>query len=309
MAKNKNTGIIIAAIVIGATVLSCSCCSLGVLFRGKNNTDTLSEPPTNVGTQSESTEAHPNSSYTDNIIGETVYINGLELTINSIQLTKTWNENDSYELDIHFKNNTDSSLTLSPYDWHSVSDNGDDVAHVGGDTSFHLNTLKKGEEWDAKLTLWNENAVRIKYDSKLTEDNASHPYVTWIIPGTNADSDSFILKSGVEGDYGKTITLNASTDMPVNKILYKLPAGKYKVTSNTQRSVFSIVKDEITIEEGNNDYPETLDYVSDQYLLTNSASNDFNGTCELDVTIELKEDESISIPTGSNDELVFRIIK
>ena len=95
------------------------------------------------------------------------------------------------------------------------------------------------------------------------------------------------------GKYGTEITLNANTDMPVKKYLYKLPAGSYTVTTTYDKmATFFIVKDKITIEEGNDKYPEILDYVSEGYLLT-AGDNDFNGTAKKSVDIELKADESI----------------
>lgn len=104
--------------------------------------------------------------------------------------------------------------------------------------------------------------------------------------------------------HGTVVTLNADTDMPVDKYLYKLPAGTYKVTTtNEKMAAFSIVKDEITIEEGNTEYPETLNYVSDQYLMT-AGEDDFNGHAVKELTVTIGEDESISIPTDG-DTFVF----
>ena len=98
------------------------------------------------------------------------------------------------------------------------------------------------------------------------------------------------------GEFGKVITLNANTDMPVDKYLYKLPAGDYRVTtSNPKATQFSIVKDEIGIEDGNDDYPEILQYVGDAYLLT-AGDDDMNGHAKQEVYITLGEDESISVP-------------
>jgi hypothetical protein len=288
------------------------------LGSNKNKDEDVSE---SVSTTSNTTEETKNedvtettnesksisTSYVDNQIGDTVNANGLEITVNSIQPVKTWSDNDSYELSISFKNNTNKSISLSPYDWHSVSDNGNDVAYVGGDGSFNIKSLKKGEAWDAKLTLWNKNAIKIKYDSKLTEDNAEHPYITWVIPGVTVDEGSIVLVSEVLGEYGRLVILNESTDMPAEKYLYKIPSGKYKVTTLSKKAAFAIVKDEIAIEEGNDDYPECLDYVTEQFILTNKDDDDLNGHAEKDVIVEVGEDESVSIPLGGN-EIVFKPI-
>ena len=120
---------------------------------------------------------------------------------------------------------------------------------------------------------------------------------------TESDAD-YIITAGDVGKYGKIVTLNANTDMPVDKYLYKIPAGNYKVTTDYKKLAgFNIVKDEITIEPDNSDYPETLDYVDidedgNGYQLT-AGNNDFNGHAKKEVYITLNDDESISIPGDS----------
>lgn len=122
----------------------------------------------------------------------------------------------------------------------------------------------------------------------------------------NKDTADYILKEGELGEYGRVITLNANSDMPVDKYLYKLPSGTYVVTTNFEKMTgFNIVKDEITIEEGNEDYPECLDYVSSSGYL--SANPDYNENANTQITITLNDDESISIPTTTPNgiELYF----
>ena len=70
----------------------------------------------------------------------------------------------------------------------------------------------------------------------------------------------------------------------VDKFLYKIPAGTYKVTTDNEKTTsFNIVKDNIKINKDEK-YPEELDYVQN-YLITKNQ----------DQQIELKEDESIQI--------------
>ena len=116
--------------------------------------------------------------------------------------------------------------------------------------------------------------------------------------------------SGAElGEYGTVVVLNKDTDMPVEKNLYKLPAGKYKATTtNDKLSSFFIVKDEIGIEEGNEDYPETLQYVGDEYDLT-AGANDFGGRAKKEVTIEIAADESILLPTKTDTIIVEEVLE
>ncbi len=118
-----------------------------------------------------------------------------------------------------------------------------------------------------------------------------------------AAAEEYILVGEELGEYGRKIILNQNTDLPVEKYLYKLPAGTYDVTTtNEKMSCFFIVKDEVGIDESNTDYPEILQYVGDGYELT-AGENDFNGHAQKIVTIVLKDDESIQ--TVDNDTFVF----
>ena len=109
------------------------------------------------------------------------------------------------------------------------------------------------------------------------------------------DAEIYTIVGEEIGEYGKKVILNANTDMPAEKYLYKLPAGTYVVTTNFEKLAnFYIVKDEITTEEGNTEYPEVLNYVSEAYMLTN-GDNDFNGKASKSVEITLGEDESIQV--------------
>lgn len=110
---------------------------------------------------------------------------------------------------------------------------------------------------------------------------------TTIVENTVIDTstkETYTLKGGEIGTYGKKVTLNANTDMPVDKYLYKIPAGKYKVTTDNKKTTsFFIVKDNIVNNIGEK-YPEELNIIQ-SYLITNSDN----------VEIELKTDESIQI--------------
>lgn len=108
----------------------------------------------------------------------------------------------------------------------------------------------------------------------------------------------YYLYSGETGEFGRIVTLNASTDLPVAKYLYKIPAGNYTISTTFDKlaSAF-IVKDEIAIED-NPDYPEVLVYVGEALQLT-AGDNDFNGNAKKEIDIELAEDESILIPNNN----------
>lgn len=110
------------------------------------------------------------------------------------------------------------------------------------------------------------------------------------------------------GEYGTAVVLNENTDMPVEKRLYKLPAGKYRVTTTNKKiSSFFIVKDGVGIEDGNDEYPETLVYVGEGYLLT-AGDNNLNGHAQKEVTIEIASDESISLPSKTDTIIVEEVL-
>lgn len=119
--------------------------------------------------------------------------------------------------------------------------------------------------------------------------------------------ETYTIVGNELGDYGKVITLNATTDMPVDKYLYKLPAGQYRVHITSEYPTYIyIVKDEITTED--TDYPEVLEYVQG-YQLMGTNGNDLNGNAVAEATFTLEEDESINIPEGDNGVYVFELIQ
>ena len=112
---------------------------------------------------------------------------------------------------------------------------------------------------------------------------------------SNDNKEIYTLKGGELGKYGKKVTLNANTDMPVDKFLYKIPAGKYKVTTdNNKTTSFFIVKDDI-VQNKDEKYSEELNIV-ESYLISSSDN----------IEIELKSDESIQIV--DNDSIILEKI-
>ena len=59
-------------------------------------------------------------------------------------------------------------------------------------------------------------------DTSTTTDSSTN---------TNEQAVKYTITGETLGQYGKEITLNKDSDMPVKKYLYKLPAGTYKVTT------------------------------------------------------------------------------
>ena len=124
----------------------------------------------------------------------------------------------------------------------------------------------------------------------------------------DAESAMTYELSGSElGEYGRIVVLNENTDMPVEKKLYKLPEGKYRVTTTNEKfSAFYIAKDEVGIEEGNEDYPEMLQIVGEEYMLT-AGDEDLNGNAVKEVVIEIAADESIVLPTETDTIVVEKM--
>ena len=107
---------------------------------------------------------------------------------------------------------------------------------------------------------------------------------------------SYTITGQTAGEYGKEVVLNANSDAPASKYLYKLPSGKYKVTTTYEKMTsFFIVKDQIKIDSDNKDYPETLDYVEGKSYLLTADKDDFNGKAKKEVEVTIKDDESVQI--------------
>lgn len=108
---------------------------------------------------------------------------------------------------------------------------------------------------------------------------------------------TYIIQSGELGEYGKEIILNKNTDLPAKKYLYKLPSGKYTVTTKNEKySTFWIVKDEV-VNTGTENYPEELSYVGNQHMLT-AGDNLLNGTATKEDIVTINDDESILLIQG-----------
>lgn len=110
-----------------------------------------------------------------------------------------------------------------------------------------------------------------------------------------------VLKLDVRSPYRKVKTLNKNTDMPNDEILYKLPEGKYKLTTDFEKIVtLAVVKEEIN--EIGGDYPEELIYVSDMMQISAKPEDFKKGFASKEVVIEIKNGELLSIPS---DNTVF----
>lgn len=192
--KPKNKKLIIAIVAI-AVFLSCSCCCCGsVLFLGSDSkkedpesssvstsesskpeesqTEESTEKPTEAATNT------PDDKLKDLSIGDSVTIDGVTVSVDSIEPSESSFGAPTFEVHITYKNNSGKSLSITPYDWHTILHTGSDKAHVGGDASFHLDTIKDGEEWSGIVSLWDEDKPeKIKFESSSLSKSA-----TWLLP-------------------------------------------------------------------------------------------------------------------------------
>lgn len=110
-----------------------------------------------------------------------------------------------------------------------------------------------------------------------------------------------LIKLDVRSPYRTVKTLNKDTDLPNDEILYKLPEGKYKLTTDFEKIVtLAVVKEEIN--EIGGDYPEELIYVSDMMQISAKPEDFKKGFASKEVVIEIKNGELLSIPS---DNTVF----
>lgn len=193
---NSNKKLIIAVIAV-AVFLSCSCCCCGsaLLFGSSDNKDE-SESSSVSTSESESSEPEesqteesteeptedatdtPDDKLKDLSIGDSVTIDGVTVSVDSIEPSESSFGTPTFEVHITYKNDSGKSLSITPYDWQTVLHTGSDNAHVGGDASFHLETIKDGEEWSGIVSLWDEDKPeKIKFESSSLSKSA-----TWMLP-------------------------------------------------------------------------------------------------------------------------------
>lgn len=114
------------------------------------------------------------------------------------------------------------------------------------------------------------------------------------------ESVVYVLDSNSE--FRKVITLNPDTDMPVEKVLYKVPAGKYKATTDFEKvATLGVVKDELNQIEG--DYPDEFNYVTEMFNITGKPEDFNEKLAKAEVVIEVGADESISVPNDNTIKL------
>jgi hypothetical protein len=158
--------VIIAVVILGA---------ISFATQGGQNEIVNQEQPTAQNTADDQ--------LTDLAIGSPVTINDVTVTVNSITDGEPalMGTAPTYEVNVTYKNNSNSIITISPYDWATVLHSGSDKAHVGGDTSFSSEILNAGEEWTGNVTLWADGEPeKVRYESSL-DLSGDTKKATWLM--------------------------------------------------------------------------------------------------------------------------------
>ena len=160
--------------------------------RTETTTDTLETtaptitetiPETEIPAEIETIPDTPDDELKDRQIGDSVTIYGVTVTVNSVTDSKTNSGSDAYEVNITYQNHSGKSLIINPYDWSSVLHTGSDKAHVGGDVSFHADTVSNNAEWTGVVTIWkDETTEKVKFESSsLNLGKDIEKSATWMI--------------------------------------------------------------------------------------------------------------------------------
>ena len=199
----------------GLAVLAFSAMALG--NGSSNTTSTTSTTPTDT----------PESERENLAIGESVTLKGITVTVNSVTETETSTGSPAYEVNVTYVNNSSSLFSANPYDWTTVLHSGSDKAHVGG-SSFNLNSIKKGEEWSAVVTLWKDkDSEKIKFESSslnIGEDNDL--FATWLLP----DADSGASSEGTIYENAEILDLMTGDGSKVNGSMSLVKASQADCT-------------------------------------------------------------------------------
>lgn len=218
--------------IIGGIVLLLLVSAAGSCSKKEKNSLDSTDSAQNIADSSQdvskqtadSVQDTPDEELKDKAIGESVTIQGVTVTVNSVSLSETSSGSPAFEVNVTYQNHSGSSLSINPYDWSTILHTGSDKAHVGGDSSFHLENISDGEEWTGIITLWkDDNTEKIKFESSdlnFLEDTKKS--ATWIIPEDllNAVPENQITDEDLEnkniGDsvtiYGVTVTVNSVTE-------------------------------------------------------------------------------------------------
>ncbi|MCM1508901.1 MAG: hypothetical protein NC177_17475 [Ruminococcus flavefaciens] len=169
--KSKNKWIIIGVIAVML---------IGVVRTGGKRDDSKNNNASGE-TQSEGSIEDKSN---DLSIGDSVKIDGITVSVDSINSGESSLGLPTFEVHITYKNNSGKGLSITPYDWCTILHTGSDKAHVGGDASFNLQTVKDGEEWSGIVSLWNEDEPeKIKFESSSLSKSA-----TWLLPENTEES-------------------------------------------------------------------------------------------------------------------------
>ena len=108
--------------------------------------------------------------------------------------------------------------------------------YVEGMSKSRLNFASKLDELSKHYKEVNQDYFE-ELEIILIEADVGVNLALRIIEETLEERADYVLTADETGEYGRIVTLNANTDMPVDKYLYKIPAGKYKVTTDHKKLI------------------------------------------------------------------------
>lgn len=133
-----------------------------------------------------------------------------------------------------------------------------------------------------------------KDDTSKAPKSAPNPAYTHNPASAPSPAKEIIKLTGEElGEYGRIVILNVNSDLPAEKYLYKVPAGKYRVTTDAAKAAtVYIVKDEVQYT-GSEKYPQELAYIGKGQIVTAGEELVKKGLASKEIIVTIAEDESI----------------
>ncbi len=207
--KKSNTAMIVTLVLIGSSAVTCclmsSIASKSYIKKSKENS---------VQTEQKIENTKEPEAYQNLKIGNSVTVNGLKITVNSISETQ-YNSETAYIVNITYKNNTDEKLTIYPYNWKAVMGEDLEAHYADVEEDFTKRYLQKNKEFTTNLIFYKERrgetANEIKCDLSAYESDL---YATWLIPEDISTESTTIITTGTTTSTTTETTTVVTTEAP-----------------------------------------------------------------------------------------------
>lgn len=121
----------------------------------------------------------------DLAIGDSATIDGVTITVDSIQDTRETAAGDpTIDVQVSYRNESGQSIDTTPRNWTVVLADGSEKAHLDEIDSFDTQNLTNGEEKTETVTFYfdeGEEPESIKFDSSMLSNNDNTNEITWTI--------------------------------------------------------------------------------------------------------------------------------